>query len=92
MEPTSNDLKPNEIRSKLALKGITQAAIARTLGCTPSAVGKVINGLSTSDAIRRALAQAIDMDVAQVWPSVYLNGGPRTPGRPTSPDYHNPAN
>ena len=86
------DLQPNEIRSKLALKCITQSAIARSLSVQPSAVQKVIDCISVSDRIRRAVAQAIDMDVKDVWPSVYVNGGPRSPGRPVSPDYHNQVN
>lgn len=86
MESFIKDLEPKEIRAKLVLRGITQSAIARAIERTPSAVQKVIDGVSISDPIRRAIANAIDMDVSEVWPSTYLNGGPRSPGRPKSPD------
>lgn len=85
----TKDLQPNEIRANLALKCITQSAIARALNVQPSAIQKVIDGISVSDRIRRAVAAAIDMEVNEVWPSVYLNGGPRSPGRPLSDAYHN---
>lgn len=81
-EQKTRDMKPNEIRAQLALHEVTQSSIARRLNVRPSAISRVIDGTGVSDRIRRAIANAVQMDVVEIWPSAYGNGGPRSPGRP----------
>lgn len=77
------DLPPLDIRISLQRAGIAQAKIARKLGVTQQAVSQVIRGVSVSHPIRQAIADAINADVRQIWPSTYfIHGGPRRPGRP----------
>ena len=81
------DWTPKQIRMELLKKGVEQAAIARDLGVAPATIYKVIEGLSASDRVRRAIAEAIGQPVAMIWPSVYLNpDGLRGRGRPKSPE------
>lgn len=83
MKQNPIDMDPQEIRVELLRNRMTQAEIAESLGVHPTAVNKVIDGLSTSDRIRRAVADAIKTDVRRVWPSIYIvAGGARKPGRP----------
>ncbi|MCK4528636.1 hypothetical protein KAW18_14800 [candidate division WOR-3 bacterium] len=47
-------------------------------------INRIIMGLSVSDRVMRSIAEAIGIDVKRIWPSIYLHGGPRKPGRPKS--------
>lgn len=76
------DWTATKIRIALLQAGVAQAAIAREIGVQPQAVYKVIEGLSASDRIRRAIAASINKDVREIWPSIYLGAGPRGRGRP----------
>lgn len=78
------DMPPNEIRIALIRAGIAQIEIARQIKVAPSNVCRVIDGLGSSDRVRRAIATATGIDVKRIWPSIYLYGGPRKPGRPKS--------
>lgn len=79
------DMAPNEIRAMMVRENVTETGIAESLNppVTQPAVNRVIYGLSTSDRIQRAIADAIHIDVKKIWPSIYIvQGGPRKPGRP----------
>lgn len=64
--------------------GITQAAIAKRIGVQRQTVYMVINGRAVSHRIRQAIAESVGMDLKRIWPSTYLYGGPRKPGRPAA--------
>ncbi len=68
---------PWEINEALHKKGLNQAAIARAIGVTPGHVSFVINGWTVSRRVHMAIAEAIGMDVKQIWPDLYLGGGPK---------------
>ena len=55
------------IKQSLALRDISQTAIARRLRVTPQAVYRVITGRSVSRRIRAALARAIGMRYKDLW-------------------------
>lgn len=76
------DMPPPEIRIALMRAGITQAEIARQTKVVASHVCRVIDGTDSNDRVRRAIAAAIGIDIKRVWPSIYLDGEPRKPGRP----------
>ena len=76
------DWTPTEIKVALLRKNITQAYIAQEAEVSPTSVARVVNSAMTSDKIRRAIAEALGVDVARIWPSVYLQGGPPKRGRP----------
>ena len=83
MTVSKMDMEPVEIVVALIRAGVVQAALARKLGVTDQAVSQVIRGASTSHKIRRAISDAINIDIRQIWPSTYIiHGGPRRPGRP----------
>lgn len=66
------DKSPEEIRVEMIRKNVTQVEIARELGVNPATVSRVIDGLITSDRIRRAIARKIGIDVRFLWPSTYV--------------------
>lgn len=76
------DMTPTDIRIAMLKAGVTQAGIARELGVHKSSILLVIDGRFVSDRIRRKIAERCGLDVARIWPSTYLCGGPRKPGRP----------
>lgn len=78
------DMPPFEIRVALGRAGFTQAEIARRTKVAPSHVCRVIDGTDSNDRVRRAIAAAIGTDIKRIWPSIYLYGEPRKPGRPKS--------
>lgn len=78
------DMTPDEIRIAMIMAGVTQAELARRNKVRPITINRIIMGLSVSDRVMRSIADAIGIDVKRIWPSVYLHGGPRKPGRPKS--------
>ncbi|MCK4267840.1 MAG: hypothetical protein KAX16_03310 [Actinomycetia bacterium] len=78
------DMPPPEIRIALYRARITQAEIARQTKVAASHVCRIIDGTDSNDRVRRAIAEAIGIDIKRVWPSIYLYGEPRKPGRPKS--------
>ena len=78
------DMPPNEIRIALSRAGFTQAEIARQTKVADSHVCRIIDGIDANDRVRHAIAAAMGTDIKRIWPSIYLYGGPRKPGRPKS--------
>jgi lambda repressor-like predicted transcriptional regulator len=76
------DMRPHEIRFAMMQAGVHQAEVARELDVSQNSVHLIIEGKAVSDRIRRKIAEKIGLDIARIWPSVYLYGGPRKPGRP----------
>jgi len=72
-----------ELKADMIRAGVTQKEIAAKLGCSPEMVSLVVRGLAVSHRVRKAIAEKLGMDVKRIWPSSYLYGGPRKPGRPT---------
>lgn len=83
MSQVQKDWTPTDIRVALLRAGVSQSWIARQCGVTYPTVYKVIIGITSSDRVRRAIADAIGIDVKIIWPSIYVYaGGPRKRGRP----------
>ena len=78
----TNDMSPVEIKVALLRAGITQAQIARKTKVHPSHVSRLVEGTKTNDRVRRAIAAAVGIDIKRIWPSIYLYGVARKPGRP----------
>lgn len=66
-----------EITDALDAVGLNQAAIARELKVTPTAVSLAVQGKSCSSRIYKAIAEAIKEDVKRIWPQFYLYGTPK---------------
>ncbi len=62
---------PATIQYLLKERGITQAQIARQCGVHPMTVSKVVNRLTVSDRIMRAIATAIGVDHHIVFADYY---------------------
>ena len=75
------NMSPDDIRIALIRSKATQAGIAKELGTTKTAVYLIIEGRSTSDRIRRKIAERCGIDIARIWPDPYLSGGARKAGR-----------
>lgn len=73
-------MTPQEIIAALFAKGLNQAAIARGINVTPGAVSRAIYDLSVQSRVMMAIAEALEMDVAQIWPQHFWNKTPK-PGR-----------
>lgn len=76
------DMMPDEIRIAMIRARITQAELARRNKVKPITINRIISGTTVSDRVMRSIAEAIGIDVKRIWPSIYLFGGPRKPGRP----------
>jgi lambda repressor-like predicted transcriptional regulator len=61
-------LKARTIKIRLLEKGISQVDIGRSVGVVRSYVSHVIAGRSKNRIVREAIAQAICMNVADIWP------------------------
>src|SRR5450759_3024676 len=82
MNRAHNTLKPSgmtaeEINDALKAKGLNQAAIARAIEVSPTAVSRAVNAQSVALRVMEAIAEAIGKDKKQVWPQHYLNGTPK---------------
>ena len=75
-------MEPIEIKIKMLRLGLKQTQIAKKVGVTRRAIGMTIDGHSASHRLRVAIAEAIGIDIKEIWPSVYTTGGPRGKGRP----------
>ncbi|MCL6591471.1 MAG: helix-turn-helix domain-containing protein [Firmicutes bacterium] len=52
----------------MALKGFTQAAIARKLGVSKALVSATINGRGKNQRVRKAIVKALRLPVRDIWP------------------------
>ena len=76
-------MTPLEIRFAIYKVNLTQAAIARELGLSKTHILYVIDGKRISRRVHAAIAEAINMDIRQIWPDLYLIPGHEPkPGRP----------
>ncbi|MDR7435865.1 MAG: helix-turn-helix transcriptional regulator [Armatimonadota bacterium] len=64
----STRMRPEEIKARLILKGITQAEIARRLKVSRGAISQVISGRERNQRIRKAIARALGLKVSDIWP------------------------
>lgn len=84
MKNSYSDMTPLEIRVAILRSGTTQAAIARSAGCSRELICRVIDNKVVSDRIRRAIATAIGVPVERIWRSYYLSYEPGRRGRRSS--------
>jgi len=75
------DMSPEDIRIAMIKAGVTQSGIARKLGVKQPSIYKIIMGQLVSHKIRCAIAEATGIDLKKIWPSTYLNDGPKGRGR-----------
>jgi len=61
-------MTPSDIKSAMLKRGITQSEISLVIKKDPSLIGKVINGKSTNLTIRKAVADAINTPLIEVFP------------------------
>jgi lambda repressor-like predicted transcriptional regulator len=61
-------MTPNERKAELVRRGRTMADIARQLGVSLGHVAQVVRGLRRSPSVEQAVAEAIEHDVADVFP------------------------
>ena len=81
----TSDMDPTEIWIAMIRAGVGQKDIAEKVGVSRQHVHLVIHRGDVSHRVRKAIAEAIGMDLKRIWPSTYLNGGPRKSGRPSIP-------
>ena len=55
---------------RMIAKDVTGAAIARKLSVDRSAINKAIKGEIKSFRLRKAIAEAIGMNISDLWPEV----------------------
>lgn len=59
-----------DIQASIKKAGTTQAAIARDLGVSPTAVANVIRG-KKSYRIAKAISAVVGIPVSRLWPGTY---------------------
>ncbi len=60
--------KVRKIKSKLALRGVTQAQIAKRKGVSKQFVSQVISGIRRTAYIQDAIAEAVGEPVCELFP------------------------
>lgn len=84
-----SDMDPIELVIAMKRAGVTQQAIADALNVSRTAVHLVVYNKATSHRIRKAIAEALCIDLKKIWPSTYLyNCEAKKSGRPSA-QYHN---
>jgi len=63
-------MEPLEVKILLLKAGVTQAAIAQSLGISRSAVSHEVNGRMYSARIRKAIARAVKRKTKDLWPGM----------------------
>lgn len=77
------NMPPHQIKAALRAVGISQSGIARDLGCSPTHVGRIVNGKEASHPVRSHIAKCINIPVEDIWPETYLlKDDPTKKGRP----------
>ncbi len=59
--------RATRIRILLLERGITQADIARDLGCSRAFVGQIVNGDKNTPRLRREIAKRIGLPYEDLW-------------------------
>ena len=62
-------MSDKEIKILLLRRDVKQADIARKLKVSKTAVHNVIKGISESARIKRAIAQALNVNIRDLWPN-----------------------
>jgi Ner family transcriptional regulator len=61
-------MTPYRLKQKLKKHGISQFDIARQLGLTRQAVNHVVLGRRKSQRVRKAIAEALGLQISDIWP------------------------
>lgn len=61
-------MEPKEIRAELILAEVRPVEIAKILRVEPTAIYRVIEGLSVSARIRNVVAAVLNLSVEDIWP------------------------
>jgi len=69
-----DDRQHDRIKGALELRGLSLSAIARELDVAPTTVSIVSRGIRRSRRIEAAIASAIGVAPAELWPGRYLAG------------------
>lgn len=64
-------MHPEDIKAALRKRGHTQTDIARRLHVAPASVHHVVAGRYASQRIAKAIAQATDLSLDDLWPGRY---------------------
>jgi lambda repressor-like predicted transcriptional regulator len=64
-------MHPEDIKSALRKRGVTQADIARRLGVSKTTINYVITGKMQSRRVAEAIAEAAGRPVKALWPKKY---------------------
>lgn len=65
-------MTPAKIQYLLKKNGLTQKALAQRIGVCEMTVSRVINKMTISDRVMRAVAEAVERPVQNVFPEYYL--------------------
>jgi len=55
------------VKQKLADRHMSQAEVARRIGCTPMAISKVLSGALMSPYLQTSIAEILQEDPAKLW-------------------------
>lgn len=58
----------HKVKAMMALRGIKGVDIARTLHLSPVTVSIIVTGRGKSRRVQQAIAAALKMSVAELWP------------------------
>jgi lambda repressor-like predicted transcriptional regulator len=72
VSPITDQERMRNIRAEMVRVGVTNAQIARSAQVVPNYVYFVISGKRKGYRIRRAIAEAVNQPVEQLWPDTPL--------------------
>lgn len=78
-------MTPDEIRSAIKAKGLTQKIIAEKLGRSEMAISMVVRKNMISDYAMRGISKAIGKDHTEVFPEYYLSPAKRGTSKTVQP-------
>lgn len=62
--------KPTPLKRAIFDSGRTQKDVATELGIDEGHFSRIVNGLHAPDATRQAIADALDVEVSELWPEL----------------------
>lgn len=64
-------MHPEQIKAEMRMHGTTPAALADSLGLSPTTVSNVIHARAKSARVASAISGVIKKPIAAIWPSKY---------------------
>ena len=69
LQPTPNQMHPEQIKASIRMAGSTPAIIADELGVSRTSISQIIHGTGRSQRIEKKISEVIKTPVLKIWPN-----------------------